>query len=193
MLSAEASPAPGGALRTPVASPIAAPSGAGRVAGGTTSQPVSSDPVESTRRPHRPVSKWWAIGGAVTLLAVGGEAIVMRTRGGVTAAHEPVAAPSAAASQPFPPPHEANVPSEAPSASATAVTPAAPPASVSDRGASHGDHGASHGDQKHSSPVPAAKPSPAVAPSTRPASPPTCRAVPYFDSDGEQHFKQECQ
>jgi serine/threonine protein kinase len=164
--------------------------GAPRGAGGTTAQPVSSEPFPSTV-PGVPGRSRAGLVGAV---AVG---VLLVAGGGFAFLHRGAGAPSVAAS-PAPP---------VSTTTTSSVDAPAPPALVALASASDAMPAASapqttrtpvpppHVTTAPPAPAPSAKPSAAPTPSTPPAPSkpkPNCDPPYTLDSSGEKHFRPEC-
>ena len=191
-----------GTLQAAGATPLAygAPStGPGRIAGGTTAQPVSNepDPAHSVTAPR--ASKMRALVplvAVVALLGVGGSVLAMKYSGrrGPNATSDappsasPLTAPAAQpmAAAPTAASAVAPIPLPAPAPSPTVTPPIAAPIGK-------------HTPANDARPVPSTSPSAAPAKSAppaptppAPAAAPTCHVVTYFDAEGNKRFKQEC-
>jgi serine/threonine-protein kinase len=213
-------PAPGGAPAElaavkPPASPLASSGPAGDFAhdataaavsnspvtprlGGTTAQPVSNDHGQAAAGPARrsPGGRRLVVAGALlAMVGVGGAAVVMRLGpGSKTASTGQLPSPSvpsvmsvpAATSVPIPVTPASSSPAPRPP---DPVVLAEPPASTA---TGHRPPAATHATTSSPPPAVSSGKGAATAPPA-PAGAPSCRVVQYFDTDGETHFKKECQ
>jgi serine/threonine-protein kinase len=170
--------------------------------GGTTTQPISSDPQpsESVRLPKSSSAKMvGGIAAAVAVLAIGAGVVVMKQREtaatAAPATEAIVSAPPAA--MPLPDPSTTPVATAAasvPAATGAIVTPATAPLGPRPAPGARPAVAPSASAAKSAAPAlapPSAAPAP-PSPAAAPAPTPSCHAESYLDSDGQTRYRTVC-